>query len=194
MLDHSDKSNVYHTFNIMTRLIPQTVCETAMYLNKVFHVAVSMIKVVIEDTPKTITFASPPMTSNSQAKNYAASDAVHFVLLIHSNTMKLDNENDHNQDNDNSSSNSDDEDHDEDPPGPDDKEEKQPKQKIQKTGKKTTESREGSKDTDTNLDPTSTATPTSGALEEVKITMDNSQQEEKPKQYGTNDITPPTHK
>ena len=146
-----------------------------------------MIKVQTEDNLKTFTFSSPPMTSNSQAKNYVAHEAVQFVLENFSSTMEMDDDNGDDQYHDDNDRNPDDEDSDEDTPGPDDNDEKPSEKKIQRIETKTTESQNVIEDENMATYPPYTATLTSEASEKAKNTKANPQQKEKPKQRGTKD-------
>ena len=111
--DHRDDKDIFRICILLPRLVPSTVRETTILLDKNIHMAVAMIQVQSGENVKTLTFSSPPMESNSKAKNHVAHKAVEYVMENHSNTMAIDD---------------------------DDNDDKPPEKKIQKIEKETTES------------------------------------------------------
>ena len=87
MRDHLEDKDIFRTFIILARLFPSTIHETIMLLDKEIHMAVAMIQVQTGGNIKTLTFSSPPMDSNSKAKNHVARKAVDYLVENHSNTM-----------------------------------------------------------------------------------------------------------
>ena len=124
--DHLDSNNIFRTYIVLPRVIPTTVHEAIMLLDKEKHTAVAMMKIRSENKTERVTFSSPPMTSSTKAKNQVAHDAVNFVLKNYSSTMSVDDDNEDDQDHDDKDNDSDDE--------------YPPERKIQKIEEKTTES------------------------------------------------------
>ena len=124
--DHLDSKHIFRIYLLLSRVIPSTVSESIMLLDKKSHTAVAMMKIRSENKTERVTFSSPPMTSSTKAKNQVAHDAVNFVLKHYSSTMSIDDDNEDDQDHDDKDNDSDDE--------------YPPERKIQKIEEKTTES------------------------------------------------------
>ena len=122
--DHKDK-NILRTFILLSRLLPSTVLESIMLVDKSSHTAVAMLKIRSENKTERVSFSSPPMTSSTQAKNKVAHDAVNYVINNYSSTMSVDDDNEDDQDYDDKDN----------LPG----DEYLPERKIQKIEEKTTE-------------------------------------------------------
>ena len=124
--DHKDRKNILRTFILLSRVLPSTVLESIMLLDKSSHTAVAMLKIRSENKTERVSFSSPPMTSSTQAKNKVAHDAVNYVINNYSSTMSVDDDNEDDQDYDDKDN----------LPG----DEYLPERKIQKMEEKTTES------------------------------------------------------
>ena len=96
--DHKDKKNIFRTLILLPSLIPSTVLEAIMLLDKSNHTAVAMLKIRSENRTKRVSFSSPPMISSTQAKNKVAHDAVNYVIQNYSSEMSLDDDNEDDQD------------------------------------------------------------------------------------------------